>query len=319
MRTLVTFGMWLAVASKPPVREGGCFKGESCPRSLPRAMSRVPAAGLPPSFDWRDVDGVSYVTRNLNQHIPHYCGSCWAHGAISTVSDRIKVLRRGQYPDVILSIQSLINCGTAGSCHGGSEWKTWRYLAEFGLPDETCQLYDAMDHECSPLRMCEDCYGPVDDGDANCVPLDTFKKYFVKDFGTIPSNDTDAMKSEIFARGPIACGVDSASIFHHHKVPEIIDRPGYELDHVVSVAGWGESAEGVAYWIVRNSWGTYWGEEGWFRVRMGTNSLLIESQCSWVMPDWPPRVVSMDDDIKRVIDALAREEVCEDDVIAIVK
>jgi len=47
-----------------------------------------------------------------NQHIPTYCGSCWAHGAISSLEDRIKIVRKAASPDIKLSIQMILNCGT---------------------------------------------------------------------------------------------------------------------------------------------------------------------------------------------------------------
>ena len=76
---------------------------------------------LPQSFDWGRVDGKSYLTKSLNQHIPQYCGSCWAHGALSSLGDRIKIARNAAGDDINLSIQFILNCGTemAGSCHGG--------------------------------------------------------------------------------------------------------------------------------------------------------------------------------------------------------
>lgn len=52
------------------------------------------------AFDWRNVNGTSFVTRNLNQHIPKYCGSCWAHAAVSSLGDRIKILRNAAWPDM---------------------------------------------------------------------------------------------------------------------------------------------------------------------------------------------------------------------------
>ena len=64
---------------------------------------------LPQSFSWQNVNGVNYLTKNLNQHIPVYCGSCWAHGSISSLADRIKIKRKAAWPDINLSIQFLLN------------------------------------------------------------------------------------------------------------------------------------------------------------------------------------------------------------------
>ena len=63
----------------------------------PLPHTYIDAGALPEAFSWGDVDGVSYLTRSLNQHIPQYCGSCWAHGAMSALADRIQIARGEQF------------------------------------------------------------------------------------------------------------------------------------------------------------------------------------------------------------------------------
>lgn len=57
-----------------------------------------------------------------------------------------------------------------------------------------------------------------------------------------------------------------------------------DIVHDVSIVGFGVTEDGQKYWTVRNSWGTHWGEAGFFRVCRGVNNIAIESDCAWVTP-----------------------------------
>jgi cathepsin X len=63
-----------------------------------------------------------------------------------------------------------------------------------------------------------------------------------------------------------------------------------ELNHEISVVGYGKSDEGEEYWIGRNSWGTYWGEMGFFRMKMYEDNLGIETDCTAGVPSYNPNV-----------------------------
>lgn len=75
----------------------------------PLPQVTLDSSKLPQSYSWCDVNGKNLCTRSLNQHIPQYCGSCWAHGALSALGDRIKIARNGAGPsDVQLSVQQCV-------------------------------------------------------------------------------------------------------------------------------------------------------------------------------------------------------------------
>ena len=76
-----------------------------------------------------------------------YCGSCWAHGTLSALADRIKIARKGQGIDVNLAVQHLLNCGGGGSCHGGSPTAAYGWLAKNPIAYDTCQPYMACSKE----------------------------------------------------------------------------------------------------------------------------------------------------------------------------
>jgi len=264
--------------------------------TTPRPQDYVRTEDLPAAFTWGDKDGVNMLTKSLNQHIPQYCGSCWAHGAISALGDRIKIARSAKGIDINLAVQHVLNCGTAGSCHGGSAAGVYQWLAEIsekgsGVAYDTCNPYLACSKEskeglcpsgdftCTPENVCRTCSTFSDMG-GHCSGLDHYPNATVAEHGDIQG--ADAMAKEIFARGPIACGIYAAPILNY--TGGIASMKGEGVDHIISVVGWGSSSEGTQYWIVRNSWGEFWGDMGYVYVEKGKNALLLESMCSWATP-----------------------------------
>ena len=272
----------------------------------PRPHEYVQKHKMPKNFVWSDVKGHNYLTKNLNQHVPQYCGSCWAHGAMSALADRIKIANGPDHkgPDVDLAIQFILNCGTevAGSCHGGSATGAYQFVKEAGfVPYDTCLQYEACSAEssegscaavtpsgegasdryaCNPINTCRTCSTFSDMG-GFCSALDVFPNATVGEYGEVRGED--AIMAEVFARGPVAAGVD-ATILDEYQGGIITDTPEYEINHIVSIVGWGETEDGLKYWVVRNSWGHYWGEMGFFRIVRGVKAIGIEDECSWATP-----------------------------------
>lgn len=215
---------------------------------------------LPVSLDYRSL---GLLTQDLNQHIPVYCGSCWAHAALSSLADRLKIATKGTQRDLIPSVQALINCGNAGTCSGGDSnaANAWVFK-NGGIPDVTCQAYQAKNMECSAINTCMTC-----SSSGGCSAVTKFDQIQIAEFGHV-EGDTEIM-AEILARGPVSAYLNANCILSYTGGINMYDTCNpLQINHAVQLNGWGVE-NGTEYWIARNSWGTYWGEQGFFRIVRG--------------------------------------------------
>lgn len=237
---------------------------------------------VPTAWDWRKK---GLLTTDLNQHIPQYCGSCWAHASVSTIADRIKINSKGVLRDVIPSVQVLLNCGTAGSCNGGDIHAAFRWIHMNSIPDVTCQQYRAVESQtCNAIDVCMNC----DPGGSPCYAIDNYPKITISEYGRV-IGDVNIQK-EIMNRGPVACYINSRCIEKYSGGVSLYNESDtgdackpYLFDHAIQLNGWGVEEDGTEYWIGRNSWGTYWGERGFFRIVRG--GAYDPIGCYFAVPD----------------------------------
>lgn len=156
---------------------------------------------LPRHFSWCSNGADNLCTPSWNQHIPVYCGSCWAHGSTHMVQDRLKIAKKGMGPDVMLSRQALLNCGAyhgfGDGCNGGDVFDMFGYMTKFGLPDESCMIYTATDHhvfpeglkQCPDTAFCRNCNSVNESDPGTCWAVKPPITYKLKHWGRIePSN-----------------------------------------------------------------------------------------------------------------------------------
>lgn len=204
---------------------------------------------LPAKFDYRDmVPGGLTPIKNQGS-----CGSCWAF-ASAGVFENVLRIRDGVEKD--LSEQYLVSCNTLGySCGGG--WWAHDLHQQYGLVPEDNFPYEASDLSCKQNLPHEE-------------KITSWA--FVTNQDDLPS--VDALKNALYTYGPLAVTVvASGGSFSSYKSGIYNDCSGStSVDHAVVLVGW-DDTNGEGHWIMRNSWGLNWGEQGYMKIKYGCNAI----------------------------------------------
>jgi len=202
---------------------------------------------VPISIDWRKKNAVTSV-KDQGQ-----CGSCWAFSSTGA-AEGAWAIKTGNLID--LSEEQLVDCATGmqyGShgCNGGQMEGAFKYLIQNGQCD-----------------LSEYPYNPDKTNDCkSCTQVAHFDTCY-----NVKPNDQNSLKSAV-AQQPVSVAIEADTQYFQSYSGGILDSPicGTTLDHGVLIVGYGEE-NGLKYWLLKNSWSTTWGEEGYFKILRSDSS-----------------------------------------------
>jgi len=202
------------------------------------------------------------------------CGSCWAFGCIEAVQDRF-CIQNGNTTVVSLSFMDEVTCGPDDGCEGGDAGDAWEYVAESGVVTAACYPYTIP--TCLPQQ--EPClnFTATPACTQQCVDKEqwTKSKHFISTVYGV-SSDASQIQTEIFQNGPVEACFDVYEDFLSYKSGVYQYQSGSYLGgHCIKMIGWG-TENGTPYWLCNNSWTTYWGDDGQFKILRGSDECGIE-------------------------------------------
>lgn len=203
---------------------------------------------IPDRIDWREK-GAVYDVQDQGS-----CGSCWAFATIQA-QESSHAIATGEL--IGLSQQNLVDCanGDCKGCHGGWPDKAFRYVIEY----QNGQFNLDSDY-------------PYTAVDGNCKFDATIAVGGIKGYVQTDPNDEEDLLQHVARYGPTTVGIDASGSGFMGYSSGIYDRASdcdpYGINHGVCAVGYGEEND-IKYWIVRNSWGSMWGEAGY--IKMGRN------------------------------------------------
>lgn len=230
-------------ASKILMRRNGALS-----KPLRNLFQKPHSFTAPESVDWRKQ---GYVTPVKDQGS---CGSCYSFSAIGGLEGQ-HFKKTGNL--VSLSEQNILDCsGQYGNngCDGGFLQASYDYISDNdGVDTEKYYPYEGREMRCS--------YDPDGKG-ATC-----------KGYHSIRREDEDALKDAVASVGPIPACIYAADSFQQYSggIYYGYDCPTDDTNHCILIVGYG-SANGHDYWLVKNSWGTSWGDEGYIKMSRNRNN-----------------------------------------------
>ena len=220
-----------------------------------------PTGILPPVFDWRNYENGDWTTPIRNQGS---CGSCWAFGAMGALEAAINIEYNDPTVDLDLSEQYLMSCGPGHGCGGGWANASFQWMIESGgaLP-ESCFPYQASNGSC----------------DEKCADWENYLLP-VKEYWTADHPSDDEIKQALIDYGPLVADTAVYDDWYSYRGgvyihPQMPDESENDINHQPVIVGYNDEEE---CWIIKNSWGKYWGEntyglndneKGYIRIRYG--------------------------------------------------
>jgi C1A family cysteine protease len=219
----------------------------------------------PINLDWREATKnprkVKAVVGIKNQQ---QCGSCWAFSTVASIEGAWAL---SGHPLISLSEQQLVDCSTDEGnegCNGGMMDQAFQYVIENGgICTEQSYPYEAVDGTCKSTS-CKSAAKIT-----NYIDIDNYNETAI--FAAIQN-------------GPISIAIEADQQSFQFYSGGVFSDPscGTQLDHGVNLVGYGTTSDGKDYWILRNSWGTSWGENGYMRILRGKNICGLA-----IMPSMP--------------------------------
>ncbi|XP_064075099.1 cathepsin L-like proteinase [Vanessa tameamea] len=209
------------------------------------------AQDLPESYDMR-IEG--FVSSIKNQGS---CGSCWAFATAAAVEATLA--RNNGARNLDLSEQSLVDCAWGYNnwgCKGGTLDGVFKYVLKHGIPTE------------------ED-YGLYLDENGFCALDNMTDLYHIRGFAQVSVLSVNAMKVALYKYGPVTVAINASPIMQYKS--GIFNDPDCNkshYNHAVTVVGYGVR-DGATYWVVKNSWGDDWGQDGYILFSAANNNCHI--------------------------------------------
>jgi len=227
----------------------------------PHARQFVPhldPAKLPRKLDWRDHNG-DFVTGVRDQED---CGSCYVFSALGAMEANWAIRLGMTNPTIDLSEQFGVSCQSLMGCNGGWASEILNAACDEGIPNESCMRYDAYDTACN--KAC-------DDWALRTAGLDSYE-VVLNDVADTPEEYELIMQA--LQEGPVTVAFTVYDDFFDYEYG--IYRPwgAYAGSHAVVIVGYDADSQ---YWIVKNSWGSGWGENGYFRIAWGYSEMGSET------------------------------------------
>lgn len=215
---------------------------------------------VPDTLDWRLYGAVTPVKDQA------VCGSCWSFGSTGAIEGALFLKTKNL---VRLSQQNLIDCSWGfgnNGCDGGEEFRSYQWVMKHGgiATEETYGQYLAQDGRCHNGTIGAKISG----------------------FVNVTSGDLSALKIAIAQNGPVAVGIDASHrsfafySFGVYYEPQCGNKEE-DLDHAVLAVGYG-TMNGQAYWLVKNSWSTHWGDDGYVLMSQKDNNCGVATDATFV-------------------------------------